>query len=216
MRKVLAVLLFSIVFTPHIIAQNNMRIGVNLGANVTDFKGFFYVEDMTNAQPGFLVGVSFEYYLTNKLSLKANLNYERKSYKDKYPGFVFGDETQGLIGDFKNTVHYNFLSLPILAKYDIGQSNRFYTNVGPNFNYRVNTIVKTTGVVNDKSTLTGNQLDLALLAGFGIKFHLDEINDLNLELRYSHDVTNISKERNVEDPIQANTLSLVLSWNLAL
>lgn len=196
-------------------SQNEMRIGVNAGVNASQFKGFSYVEDMTVIKPGFLIGAYFEYYLDDNWSLKANLNYERKSYKDKESGILI-DENDQIIDEFKNVVHYNFISLPILAKYDIGQSNKFYANAGPNFNYRLNTIVKTDGFLSGKSTLTTNQLDLALLVGFGMKFHLNDINDLNLELRYSNDILNLSKEKTVEDPIQANTLSLVVSWNLEL
>ena len=60
--------------------QYDFKIGVNAGLNYPDIRGNEYAK-YNNFKVGYLVGVTLEYYLNQNLSLKTNLNYERKIKK---------------------------------------------------------------------------------------------------------------------------------------
>jgi hypothetical protein len=58
-------------------AQNNFKLGVNAGLNYPDVRGNELAR-YNNFKVGYLVGVSFDYYLKEHLSIKTNINYEQK------------------------------------------------------------------------------------------------------------------------------------------
>jgi opacity protein-like surface antigen len=214
LKKEIKLLIFITLLSTTIFSQNEMRIGVNVGANITDFKGNIIIET-ADTKIGFLVGAYFEYYITENIALKTNLNYESKAFSSD--GFIIDASGVG-IEEFTTITKFNYLTLPILIKYDFGTSKKIFVNGGLTFDNFLNAKSKTDGFFEEFGTSTSklNQLDLNFTIGVGAYFHLDDKNDINLEVRYSPHLTNISKESNVETPTQTNTLSLIASWNLKI
>lgn len=211
MKKSKATLIIiGILFTT--LAFSQIRIGINAGANLSKFKGNLVVEN-ADSKVGFLIGAYFEYYLKENLSLKSNLNFERRIISlDDFVLDEFGQLTISINQNFK----YNYLTLPILLKYEAGNSKKIFFNGGFELDYLLNIKAKTEGVLEDNSTFDLNQIDLNFSIGIGTIFNIDNKNNLNVELRFNPNIANISKESYVENPIKNNTLKLVASWNFEL
>lgn len=136
MRKIKkALFIIGILFTSIVFAQNEIRIGINAGATYSKFRGNQLIEN-ADAKIDFLIGVSFEYYLKENLSIKTNLNYERKSFNTQ----SFGADEFGFVNnEVEITTNFDYLSLPILVKYEFGNSKKFFINGGPFLGFLLST-----------------------------------------------------------------------------
>ena len=78
MKKLLFTICVVALVSNSILAQSKIRFGVNGGMTYSSFRGNKAAEEL-DAGFDFLVGVSVEYPLKNKLSLLANLSYDSKT-----------------------------------------------------------------------------------------------------------------------------------------
>jgi len=74
-------LFFLLLFTSLSFAQQRQRFGVNAGLTYSNFRGMNVPTFKYQYGFGYLVGVSYEYYLNDNLSIKANFSYDNKSSK---------------------------------------------------------------------------------------------------------------------------------------
>src|SRR4030066_1669474 len=97
-----------LIFSIKLSAQNDFKIGINAGINYPDIRGNEYAK-YNNFKVGYLIGVSFDYYLKQNLSLKSNLNYERKIRKIQLTYFNYEAEE---IGKENFSEIYDYINLP--------------------------------------------------------------------------------------------------------
>lgn len=212
MKKSKLLLVIGILLTSIIFAQNEIRIGVNTGANLTKFRGNTLIEN-SDIKIGFLAGISFEYYLKENISLKINLNFERKSLSQK--GGYFDEN--GFFTEMEADIHYDYLTLPVLLKHEFGNSNKFFVNGGPYFGLLLNAKIKGEGSQSDDLTSFYKKVDFGFSIGIGTKFHLDEKNDLSIEIRENYGLINISDVPVIDDgSIKTNSLNLILTWDFEI
>jgi outer membrane protein with beta-barrel domain len=201
--------LIGVFFTSIIYAQNGIRIGLNAGATYSKFRGNELIEN-TDAKIDFLIGVSFEYSLKENLSLKTNLNYERKSF--------VGVKTIGFIPvEIKVTSNFDYLSFPILIEYDFGNSQKLFVNGGPFIGFLLSGKSKAGGFPTNDLTSLNKKLDIGLSFGIGKKFYLNDKNNLNVEIRENLGLINISDVEVINDgSIKTNSLNLILTWDFEI
>ncbi len=212
-KNEIALFIVGILFTSLIYAQNEIGFGVNVGGTYSKFRGNKLIES-ADAKIDFLIGVSFEYYLKENLSIKTNLNYERKSYTNK----SFGIDEFGLtINEVKITTNFDYISLPILIKYKLGNSNQFFVNGGPFLGYLLNNKSKASGYPDDETISLNKKLDIGLSFGIGKKFNLNDKNNLNIEIRENLGLINISDVEVIDNgTIKTNSLNLILTWGFEI
>ena len=81
MNKIkLLLIAIGLLFSMSLSAQNDFKIGVNAGLNYPAIWGNENAK-YNNFKVGYLFGVTFDYYLKENLSIKTNINYERKIKK---------------------------------------------------------------------------------------------------------------------------------------
>lgn len=107
-------------------AQNHV-IGVKAGANWSDItsNNFF---SQTDYRAGVTAGLTYEYILTRRFSVGADLIYDQRGFTHDIT--VFG--SLGIPFPEKGTIkyNYNYLSLPLKAGLNIGNKLYGFMNIG--------------------------------------------------------------------------------------
>ena len=209
MKTKTTLILLALIFTSSIYSQ--IKIGVNAGATYSKFYGNVSIEN-TNAGISFLIGASFEYYLNESLSLKTNLNFERKSFNLKFPEIDdIGNPTGG---ELKITTDFDYLTLPIMAKYEFGNSKKFFVNGGPFLGFLLSVKSKLDNFPDIDFTTLYKKIDIGLSFGIGTKIYLNDRSNLNIELRENLGLKNISDVVVIDNGnIKTNSLNLILTWD---
>jgi hypothetical protein len=209
-KKFILLLIFGILYSNLINAQNEIRIGVNIGGTYSKFREKEKIE-IANTRIDFLLGVSFEYNLQKNLSIKTNINYEPKSYSQK--GYDF---QTGLISNERRKINiFNYLSFPILIKYKFGNSRSFFIEGGPFIGHLLNSKYEYNDLPDLERTSLNQKTDFGLSIGIGKIFQLNDKSNINIQLRENLGLPNISKDQNIETR-KTNSLNLILTWDLKL
>jgi hypothetical protein len=105
------------------IDKSPFKIGLEFGPSITSVRGSLSSSELPNGQQVelynnqtfcFSGGLSFEYSLQKRFSIKTNILYERKvAFMDT----TFTDITGNVILKYNPGHNYDYLTIPILAKY---------------------------------------------------------------------------------------------------
>ena len=105
------------------IYKSPFKIGLEFGPSITSVRGSLSSSELPNGQQVelynnqtfcFSGGLSFEYSLQKRFSIKTNILYERKvAFMDT----TFTDITGNVILKYNPGHNYDYLTIPILAKY---------------------------------------------------------------------------------------------------
>ncbi|POS01488.1 outer membrane protein with beta-barrel domain [Flavobacterium croceum DSM 17960] len=204
MKKIF--LFFTLSLSFFTFSQNSkIKFGFQTGLNYSNFRGYNIpasFNQVYSESPAFayLGGFNFEYQFKEKLSLKLELNYERKSQKGDNNIEIrqsFDEPAQAY--NFTTKRNYDYLVLPILLKYSFTNKNSFYVNGGPFIGYLLKS--KFTNNFNvagfnssDLETTKDNKkTDFGLSFGLGKNFELSNNKTINLEMRENLGLINTSK-----------------------
>lgn len=228
MRKILfaLVIAFSIATTSN---AQKIKIGVNAGATYSGFSGMSNTFIDYNYWFGFMAGGSFEYYLNDNVSLRANLSFERKSNraKSEYSLRESYDEPEHIY-DQTFTNHYDYLTLPVMAKVDFGRKNLFFVSGGIFVGYLLQSELRSQSEDQtnydpidepfDESPIntTGfnKRLDYGISIGIGKRFKMSDKNELVLEIRDNLGLANTNDATSTK--IKTNSVNLILGWQFTL
>src|SRR6187431_420032 len=122
MRKSLLSISFLLVSSINYSQGSKIKFGFQGGLNYATFYGYEIPKGYSSfisESPAFayLGGINFEYQIKEKLSLKLELNYERKSQKlDNYIE-IYDEDLDFQSSNFTIKKNYDYLVLPIMVKY---------------------------------------------------------------------------------------------------
>jgi hypothetical protein len=192
-----------------------LKFGINAGATYSGIRG----NDAAKANDyafDYLVGISLEKPLSSSLSILANLNYERKSFTNTIT-IENGDPFDPVVVlrnvDTKLTLQY--LSLPVNLKYYVGPSKGFYINGGIFAGYYLGETLKADGdKVDDDGQDIFKKLDFGVNLGVGVRFPIDEHNDIAVELRDNLGLISINDLNNAK--VKTNAINLIFAWQFDL
>ncbi|MFK7781477.1 porin family protein [Psychroserpens sp.] len=206
----IVILLF---FFTNLSAQNDFKIGINIGLNYPDIRGNEFAK-FNNFKVGYLFGISLDYYLRENLSIKANVNYERKIKKIE---LTFFDNQALETGTENYDEVFEYINIPILIKYEFGNS-KFFINGGPFFNYLLNNKIDEDYPNNDSGLATKQKkIDFGFSAGIGTNISLNQKNDLIIEIRNDLGVIDTGGVPNqVNGTVKTNAIKLILGWNIGI
>jgi len=174
---------------------------------------------------GYKFGITAEYYLTPKLSLKTGLDYDKKNAKGTS---VFelreGIDSPGLLYNQTVVYHYNYLTMPLLVKYDFSEHNSFYINGGAFFGYLLNSKVTSKtepktefSDISEATTKSNASIDYGVAFGLGKTIAVDDKNSIHVELRDNFGVARTNKGGTFNgNAVKSNSFNLILSWSLQL
>lgn len=219
-------MLFLLVMNLNYSQNSKIKFGVQAGLNYSTLYGYNLPPEISSVFPekstfAYLGGLHLEYQLKEKLSLKLELNYEKKGQKaDTYIEIL---DTDGFGEEYNFTVkkNYDYLILPMMVKYNFSNKNSFYFNGGPFVGYLLksnltNDLVDIDGFENDSDTTTNlnKRTDFGLSLGFGKTFEFNK-NLFFIEIRENLGLTNTSKTKvwgNGE--VKTNSLNLIIGYSL--
>lgn len=212
-KNKLLLLVFGVILSFNVSAQEDFKIGINAGINYPDIRGHQYAK-YNNFKIGYLVGVTFDYYLNEDLSLKTNINYERKTKEIKLTHYNYEAERSGS-SQYRDI--YEYINIPVLLKYEFFNSS-FFANGGPYVNYLLNNQIKPTFPIDDPIAATAlKKYDFGLSLGIGTNISLDEKNDLIIEIRDDFGLIDTGGvPRHIEGTVKTNTIKLIVGWNLGI
>jgi hypothetical protein len=205
--------------------ESRIKYSFQGGLNYSSFRGY---DSFVDDKPGiaYLFGASFEYKIKDKLSLKIDVNYERKVQKsDNTLELNPGDAFNSIIGGIYNysiTNYSNYIVLPILVKYNFSNDNSFYLNGGPFLGFLINSRINSDLVIkgidtNPRTTTTKNykSLDYGLSLGVGKQFKINGENKIYVELRDNLGLTNTSEvEVYNNGKIMTNSINLIVGYTI--
>ena len=213
MKKLLFTICVVALVSNSILAQSKIRFGVNGGMTYSSFRGNEAAEEL-DAGFDFLVGVSVEYPLKNKLSLLANLSYDSKTAAGTPSGFIPSPEDPAS-GNINAEANYQYITLPIVLKYKIGAKQSFYADAGLFVGYLLKSQTHEDYYnTSDDTTSLNKKIDAGLVLGFGKSFKLKNNQEITIELRENLGLLNTSKV-NVSggNSVKTNSLNLILSYS---
>jgi hypothetical protein len=203
MKKTL--LIITLLFSLFTFSQNSkIKFGFQAGLNYSNFRGYNIpstFNQVYSESPAFayLGGINVEYKIKERLSLKFELNYERKSQKADNNIEIrenFDDLPQTY--KFTSKKNYDYLIIPVLLKYNFTAQNSFYVNGGPFLGYLLKSqITNNLNVPNFNSddldtTKDNKKVDFGLSFGLGKIIDLNNNKAINIELRENLGLSNTS------------------------
>ncbi|MRI00992.1 outer membrane beta-barrel protein [Kriegella sp. EG-1] len=206
----LAVTLF--VLAPKEIAAQEAHFGLKGGLNYSSIVG-----DLTNGMKFRLSGhggIFLEVDFSNKFSLRPELLYSSQGFQ--YSTDLNAIENQSSGGDqndYRSNVQLNFLTIPILGKFEMNEN--YWLEFGPQFGFLLNQVTKNKNLdeldganATSKSKISGDfQLDYG--AAVGVGFVLTE--QLSVAPRFYIGLRN--RLNGLGDNIQNYNASIQLSVN---
>jgi hypothetical protein len=222
MRKHYFLILVTLISFKMYSQEARIKYSIQGGLNSSSFRGY---DSFVETKPSFayLFGASFEYKIKEKLSLKVDVNYERKIQKADNVIEITGSYDPNLIisgvHDFESTTYYNYIVLPIFVKYNFSKDNSFYLNGGPFLGFLIKSGIKSDLVIDGvdsgsvENTKSNKSLDFGVSMGIGKQFEINDENKIYLELRDNLGLTNISDvEVYNNGSIMTNSLNLIVGY----
>ena len=227
MKKLLLSISFLLIATLNHSQNSKIKFGIQLGLNYSNFRGYeipLQINSLYSESPAlaYLGGVNIEYPIDEKLSLKLELNYERKSQKADNNIEITNINGFTKSYNFTSKKNYDYLVLPLMIKYSFNDKNSFSINGGPFIGYLLksnltNDLEKIDGLNNApvETTNLNNKTDFGLSIGLGKTIEITEKNSIFIEIRENLGLTNTSKNKvwgNGE--VKTNSLNFIIGYSL--
>ncbi len=238
--KSIYILLISILSIGGILAQDDSfkdesiyRIGFNFGPNYNKFRGNEYFKEL-HSRLNFTAGISFEYRVTENLSLLTNINYELKTIKSEYgrqktfnlnpkiynntnpPWTAFQNGNV----DIEELSRFHYLNIPVLVRYYFGYKKEFFVNTGFFYNRLLyaNTTREFSEDFNSNVFFIDPEEffidhDIGLSFGLGTSFKISQAERIFLEFRYDLGLSNVVK--NLSETY-SGSLKFIANWSFDL
>ncbi len=134
---------------------------------------------------GFNVGVSGDYFFSDRWSIKAKLTYDQKGWNK---GFITNlDNGKSAQTDYK----LDYVTIPVMANWHFGKTRNWYLNFGPYAGILLS--AKETAYNMDLKDLV-KSTDIGLALGIGVKIPVADRIKILIELDGQSGVTDIFKD----------------------
>ena len=192
-------------------------LAIQAGATYSNLRGNEEV-DKFKYDINFLVGVSLEVPLSEKVSFLTNLNYERKTAKKDVDIYIFTDEFDPILEPpYKNVTEratLSYISFPMDIRYYFGSKKNIYINAGPTVSFYIDDVFTFDGdkIEEYSGESDFKTIDFGVNLGLGMKFRAGE-HILFAELRNTLGLTNIADMPIINDSsIKTNSFNLILGF----
>ena len=188
------------------------EIGVEAGAGARYISSRYFNYDATG---GYSFGVNFQYKLNSLLSLRTSLYMERKGAV--ISGIYITDEQGVPLGQTNMSIDLDYLTLPVLLRFSVGRSVKFFMNAGPYCGMLLREsrlIEKPRRRVEGNSNAPYKNIDFGLASGMGGVIPLGERLSISVEARYNMGLLNLINGNSLEWSNHSAIALLGLSYKL--
>jgi hypothetical protein len=163
-------------------------LGANVGYNTSTIQQFdFY--DNSGEIGGVNLGLSGEYYFSDRWSLKTKLTYDQKGWAK---GFIIEDTSPAGGGSSEvDGVQFNlnYLTIPVMASWHFGRNRNWYIHFGPYVGF----LLSASDNNNDGNIKSlFHSTDIGLDTGIGLKFPVAKKVKLFIEADGQDGVPNVA------------------------
>lgn len=177
-KMALAVVTMVMVAAGYAQAQSNTRVGIKGGLNISNL----YIDDVNdeNARTGFHAGLYGQVFSTPAFALQTELLYSTKGSQAQYAGLV----------NQQVKFNLNYLDLPLLMVFKVGQAAEFHLGGYGSYLVRVNTSYKgdIANGVREMDKDNFKAYDYGLAGGVGVNFGAVQVG-----ARYNYGLVKIAK-----------------------
>jgi len=184
MKKILFLLLIS---TLSVKSQNLISIGFTNGLSYSSLVSTSNDKYFASL-PTYVLGATFEYEAFNRVSFVGNVLYETKGCKGTDMKVVSASGVKQGLYSFEYRADY--LMIPLLVKYSIGEYKGFFIEGGPYMGCLINYAEKFKTIGQVDRTQDMKKLDMGMTLGMGFVIPIQET-FLILEIRENLGFTNI-------------------------
>ena len=172
---------------------NKINIGFELGTSLNSLYGNDVLDD-NEISFGFSGGLTFQYNFTGLVSLRTNISFERKGFATK---IQLTDELGNSIGEVTSQSNFDYLTIPLLARFTFGKKIHFFVNAGPYLGYllKEKDITEAFGEYQKLESVNTDRferLDFGITTGLGVIFSIQDKLLLTVEIRNNLGLVNIS------------------------
>lgn len=190
-------------------AQVNLKIGANIGGQVSSLRGLEYETD-NKFELVPMVGLNLEVSVNPSLSVVTGFNFERWKKKREVYNYDYYGNPRGI--NYAKEA-YDFYNIPLLIRYKFGGKKKIFVDGGGFVNYFNKG--QPNGFMPLFINLEGYNFGLSL--GGGTIFYLNDFLDITLQLRDDFGLSDVNKYKNqTSGNVKTNTLRLFASLNFKL
>jgi hypothetical protein len=240
MKRILLLIVFIVLSCNESFSQSKNRLGLVFGLNHFSVRGSSFI-DAVEADTGHLIGLTYEYKFNKKFSLVTGITLEQKNleYNDAYTLGFFDDDWFYTVYDYTISTanRYEYLTIPLLIRYNFGNRNSFFvngglfaaypfklehrerttiTNVTLDYSYNTETIDSNNFLFSE---ILYSDLDYGLTFGFGKIFYFGSKYNLLIELRNNLGLDNLIDDSGINGVtgiIKTNTVNLLFQLSIDL
>lgn len=193
MKSLIAITIIFIQFS--LIAQRNpFDFGIEGGMNIGTLRGNSLIDENHSLKPGSIFGISFQYNLPKLLSIKTGLSFEQKGSKFSVPAVDINGNYQG---DYKGTITFNYLTIPLVTQFSFGQKWRPFVNFGGFCSILISQKERVQAFSNYPGSTTNytdlfKRTEFGLTGGLGLSYSMEMPLAVSVEVRNNLGLTNIS------------------------
>ncbi|MGZ3776147.1 MAG: porin family protein [Mucilaginibacter sp.] len=160
---------------------NSAEFGINIGLNQSTVQNSGTQEN-ANYKAGINLGVSAEYYFSDRWGIKGKVIYDQKGWADGFLVLNDGTEIDGI--DY----HLNYVTIPIMANWHFGQARNWYLDFGPSFGFLASAS-ETSHSADVKPLFNSTEVGIAF--GLGVKIPISDKARLFFEYEGQGGLTNV-------------------------
>ncbi len=214
--KIIVSTAMMLLFSVCLMAQSSKwQIGIEAGPAISSLRGNDVTKPIQKSRLASFAGLSLQYQLNQRFSLKTGLAHELKGAKYD---FIFYDALGQQLGNSTIFFNYQYLTIPLQLKVDIdlGSSLQGFVSAGPYASYLLSATQNFPSNLNNIKE-DYNNLDAGLLAGLGVSYPIKSNLRLSAELRNQLGLTNISSAPVQDDGvIKHNAAQLLFGLQYSL
>ncbi|MBI1223018.1 MAG: outer membrane beta-barrel protein [Bacteroidetes bacterium] len=207
-------ILAMVIASPVISQAQSMRFGIEAGPGMSILYGNDFIKQKNHSHPGACSGITFQYEFSNHLSLKTGINYELKSSETGQVEFT--NQNGELLGTGKAVLNFNYISLPVLFRYEFGKARNYFVNAGPYAAYlmksETKTVINTLTHTTEKFSVVVNgyeKFEYGLIFGVGYQRKINEHFIVSGEIRNNLGLSSILSP--IQNPVNSRG---IINWPL--
>ncbi|WP_430468094.1 outer membrane beta-barrel protein [Winogradskyella ouciana] len=207
--KVTLVLIFSILFLSPALAQKKLKLGLNVGGQYTDLRGFER-QVKSDFEIGLMYGINIEYLYSDKISIVTGFNSERWTKKKE---IIYFDSQANEDGKDTFKESHDFFNIPLLFRYKFGKKMQFFVDGGGFLNY----FNKAKANEFEPLFINFEDFNYGLAFGIGTTFRFKNNTDITLQFRNDIGLADVNKNKDIKGGnIKTNTFRLIATYNFWL
>jgi len=160
---------------------NTAEFGVNVGLNQSTVQNSGTQEN-ADYKTGVNLGVSGEYYFSDRWGIKGKLIYDQKGWGNGFLVLNDGTEIDGV--DY----HLNYITIPIMANWHFGRARNWYLDFGPSFGFLASAS-ETSHSADIKPLFNDTEVGIAF--GIGVKIPVSDKARIFFEYEGQGGLTNV-------------------------